>query len=103
MAFKTGLLSNHYSDLRHYMENVWKIADLFAEIVISAEVGRLNLHDLNIPGNITGFQVQPAHLSRDNDFCKEIRNLPDVFHIMPQVGIMIAQQTCFKPLFSDRI
>jgi epoxide hydrolase-like predicted phosphatase len=37
--YKTGLLSNAWDDLRHYLENVWKIADAFDEIVISAEVG----------------------------------------------------------------
>lgn len=37
--YKTGLLSNAWDDLRHYLENVWKIADAFDEIIISAEVG----------------------------------------------------------------
>ncbi|TFH36457.1 MAG: HAD family phosphatase [Anaerolineales bacterium] len=36
---KTGLLSNAWPDLRHAIESVWKIADAFDEIVISAEVG----------------------------------------------------------------
>lgn len=37
--YKTGLLSNAWDDLRHYLENEWKIADIFDEIIISAEVG----------------------------------------------------------------
>jgi glucose-1-phosphatase len=37
--YRTGLLSNAWDDLRHYLENEWKIADAFDEIVISAEVG----------------------------------------------------------------
>lgn len=37
--YKTGLLSNAFSDLRHYVTNVWKFADAFDEMVISAEVG----------------------------------------------------------------
>jgi len=37
--FRTGLLSNAFSDLRHYLTDVWKIADAFDEIIISAEVG----------------------------------------------------------------
>ncbi len=37
--FATGLLSNAWGDLRHYLENEWKIADIFDAMVISAEVG----------------------------------------------------------------
>jgi epoxide hydrolase-like predicted phosphatase len=37
--YKTGLLSNAWDDLRHYLENEWEIADAFDEMIISAEVG----------------------------------------------------------------
>jgi len=37
--YKTGLLSNAWSDLRHYLENHWHVADAFDDLVISAEVG----------------------------------------------------------------
>ncbi len=37
--YKTGLLSNAWPDLRDVLTNVWRIADAFDEIVISAEVG----------------------------------------------------------------
>lgn len=37
--YKIGLLSNAFSDLRHMLEDVWCISDVFDEIVISAEVG----------------------------------------------------------------
>jgi epoxide hydrolase-like predicted phosphatase len=36
---KTGLLSNAWSDLRHYLENYWHVVDAFDDLVISAEVG----------------------------------------------------------------
>jgi epoxide hydrolase-like predicted phosphatase len=36
---KTGLLSNGWQDLRYALEELWKIADAFDEIVISAELG----------------------------------------------------------------
>jgi epoxide hydrolase-like predicted phosphatase len=36
---KTALLSNAWDNLRSLMENEWKIADAFDELVISAEVG----------------------------------------------------------------
>ncbi len=37
--YKTALLSNAWPDLRHALEDVWKIADAFDDLVISAEVG----------------------------------------------------------------
>lgn len=37
--YKIGLLSNAFSDLRTYLEDSWSIADLFDDLVISAEVG----------------------------------------------------------------
>jgi HAD superfamily hydrolase (TIGR01509 family) len=37
--YRTGLLSNAFSDLREMLVRRWKIADAFDEIVISSEVG----------------------------------------------------------------
>jgi len=37
--FKTGLLSNAFSDLRRLVAETWKFADVFDEMIISAEVG----------------------------------------------------------------
>jgi len=37
--YRTGLLSNAWSDLRKYIENDWHIAGVFDDIIISAEVG----------------------------------------------------------------
>jgi epoxide hydrolase-like predicted phosphatase len=37
--YKTALLSNAFSDLRRYITKVWKFADAFDEIIVSAEVG----------------------------------------------------------------
>ena len=37
--FKTGLLSNAFSDLRRLVAETWKFADAFDEMIISAEVG----------------------------------------------------------------
>jgi epoxide hydrolase-like predicted phosphatase len=37
--YKTGLLSNAFSNLRHFVTDVWMIADAFDEMIISAEVG----------------------------------------------------------------
>lgn len=45
--YKIGLLSNAFSDLRGYLENSWSIADVFDDLVISAEVGMVK-PDANI-------------------------------------------------------
>lgn len=37
--YKTALLSNAWDNLRHLIEDLWKIDDAFDEIIISAEVG----------------------------------------------------------------
>ena len=37
--FKTGLLSNAWDNLRQVINDTWKIADAFDDIIISAEVG----------------------------------------------------------------
>jgi epoxide hydrolase-like predicted phosphatase len=38
-AYKTGLITNAWGDLRHWLENEWHLADAFDVMVISAEVG----------------------------------------------------------------
>jgi epoxide hydrolase-like predicted phosphatase len=38
-AYKTGLLSNAFSDLRRVVTEVWDFADAFDAMIISAEVG----------------------------------------------------------------
>ncbi|MBN1146280.1 MAG: HAD family phosphatase [Anaerolineales bacterium] len=37
--YKTALLSNAFSDLRHMVTNVWKFSDAFDAMIVSAEVG----------------------------------------------------------------
>lgn len=36
---KSGMITNAWPGMRHYIENVWEIGDAFHQIVISAEVG----------------------------------------------------------------
>jgi putative hydrolase of the HAD superfamily len=38
-SYKTGLLSNAFSDLRRVVTEVWDFADTFDEMIISADVG----------------------------------------------------------------
>jgi epoxide hydrolase-like predicted phosphatase len=37
--YKTALLSNAFSNLRHYVDQVWEIKDAFDELIISSEEG----------------------------------------------------------------
>lgn len=37
--WKSGMITNAWPEMRHYIEDVWKISDAFHHIVISAEVG----------------------------------------------------------------
>lgn len=39
--YKTGLLSNAFTSLRHFVSQVWKFDDAFDEMIISAEVGMM--------------------------------------------------------------
>ena len=43
--YKTGLLSNAFSNLRQAISEVWKFADAFDEMIISAEVGLVKPDD----------------------------------------------------------
>ena len=40
-SYKTAVLSNAFSNLRHLLEDQWQIADAFHMLVISAEVGMM--------------------------------------------------------------
>jgi epoxide hydrolase-like predicted phosphatase len=44
-CYKTGLLSNAFSNLRQVISEVWKFADAFDEMIISAEVGLVKPDD----------------------------------------------------------
>lgn len=37
--YRTGLISNAWPEIRHDIENEWRIADAFDKLIISAEVG----------------------------------------------------------------
>ncbi len=56
--YTTVLLSNAWDDLRHMLVNVWKIADIFDHMFISAEMG-LAKPDLKI------YQAVSAELRKD--------------------------------------
>jgi len=99
-AYKTGLLSNAWPDLRDAMENSWQIADAFDEIVISAEVGLVKpdariyehiLERMNIqpeeavfvddfPENVAGAQavgIQAIHFQNPTQAMQELRTSLD--------------------------
>jgi len=38
-AVKTGMITNAWPNVRHYLKDEWHVADAFDHIVVSAEVG----------------------------------------------------------------
>lgn len=99
-GYKTALLSNAWDDLRHYIEDEWKIADAFDEIVISAEEGvakpdahiyQITLDRLGVksyeaifiddyPDNIIGASHQGIHTVHFQDRSQAIRAIDDLLN-----------------------
>jgi epoxide hydrolase-like predicted phosphatase len=75
---KTGLLSNAWNDLRHAVEQQWKIADAFDHITISAEVGlaKPDPRIYMLPLEALGVTAQQAVFV--DDFKNNIRAAQDV-------------------------
>jgi glucose-1-phosphatase len=105
-AYKTGLLSNAWPDLRDTMENTWQIADAFDEIVISAEVGlvkpdaRIYEHILermttkpkeaifvdDFPENVVGARtigMQAIHFRNPTQALQELKTILDLHQTAP--------------------
>jgi epoxide hydrolase-like predicted phosphatase len=98
--YKTGLLSNAWGDLRHYIENEWKIADAFDEIVISAETGiakpdariyEITLERLGVkpdeaifvddyPGNVEGASKLDIHAIRFQNTAQAMQEIEDLLN-----------------------
>ncbi len=71
-AYKTGLLSNAWPDLRDKMENVWHIADAFDEIVISAEIGLVKPDSRIYEHILERMNIQPEEAIFVDDFQENV-------------------------------
>lgn len=70
--YKTGLLSNHFPDLRRALREDWKIEAAFDTIVISAEVGFLKPDPQIYWLALDRLQVSPAEAVFIDDFTRNL-------------------------------
>lgn len=66
--YRTALLSNAWPDVREVIENQWRFADAFEEIVISAEVGLAKPNPEIYQLTLRRLQVEPEQAVFIDDF-----------------------------------
>jgi epoxide hydrolase-like predicted phosphatase len=71
--FKIGLLSNAWPDLRNAIENVWEIADVFDDIVISAEIGLVKPDPKIYEYSLNRLDISPQEAIFIDDFAVNIK------------------------------
>jgi epoxide hydrolase-like predicted phosphatase len=71
-AYKTGLISNAWPDIRLWLEERWRIADAFDTLVISAEVGLAKPDARIYQIALDQLQVSPAETVFVDDFEENI-------------------------------
>ena len=72
LKYKTGLLSNAFSNLRLLVTDIWKIADAFDQMVVSAEVGVMKPDALIYQLAVESLQVAPDEAVFIDDFQRNI-------------------------------
>ena len=70
--YKTGVLSNAFTDLRPMIENVWKIGDAFDELIISAEVGLMKPDPLIFKVALIKLDFEPQEVVFIDDFERNV-------------------------------
>lgn len=70
--YKTGILSNAWSDLRHMLTEVWKISDAFDHITISAELGIMKPDPEIYRHAVEGLNVKPQQAVFIDDFTRNV-------------------------------
>jgi epoxide hydrolase-like predicted phosphatase len=70
--YKTALLSNAWDDLRQMIEDIWKFADAFDQIVISAEVGLVKPERPIYEKVLSDLEVKPAEAVFVDDFPENV-------------------------------
>ena len=70
--FKTGMITNAWPDIRHWIVNEWQIADAFDHILISAEVGMVKPNAEIYTLSLQMLDVQPEQAVFIDDFVENI-------------------------------
>ncbi len=71
-SFKTGLLSNNWSNLRHLIEKRWKIGDAFDTLVISAEIGMIKPEPPIFQFTLEQLDIHPEEAIFVDDFLENV-------------------------------
>ena len=72
-SYTLALLSNNWSDLRPALVNEWQIADLFKEIIISAEVGLVKPDARIYQLTQEKLGIAPKHILLIDDFIENVQ------------------------------
>ncbi|MEJ2706344.1 MAG: HAD family phosphatase [Anaerolineales bacterium] len=70
--YKTALLSNAWSSLRHYVTQVWEIGDAFDELIISAEVHTVKPEAAIYEITLQRLQIEPQQAVFVDDFAQNV-------------------------------
>lgn len=76
--YKTGIISNAWPELRHWLEVDWCIADAFDHIVISAEVGVMKPDPRIYRLALNGLGVAPSETIFIDDFKENVVGALDI-------------------------
>ncbi len=71
-SYRTGMITNAWPDIRHWIENEWKIANAFDHILISAEVGITKPDPEIYALSLQSLNVQPDEAIFIDDFIENI-------------------------------
>lgn len=72
-AYLTGVISNAWPEVRHWLENEWRIADAFDHIVISAEVGMTKPDPRIFHLALDGLEATPNESVFIDDFDENVK------------------------------
>jgi epoxide hydrolase-like predicted phosphatase len=76
--YKIGMITNAWPDIRHWIENEWKIADAFDHIIISAEVGIVKPDPAIYELCLQALNVEPDEAIFIDDFRENIEGAKSV-------------------------
>jgi epoxide hydrolase-like predicted phosphatase len=99
-SYKTGLLSNAFSNLRQVISEVWKFADAFDEMIISAEVGLVKPDDRIYRLALDHLGVSPEQAVFVDDFSRNVegarRMNMQAIHFKSQQQVMAELEEVLK-------
>jgi epoxide hydrolase-like predicted phosphatase len=75
---KSGMITNAWPRTRHFIENVWEIADAFDEIIVSAEVNLVKPDPRIYQMALDQLKVKPEEAVFIDDFKENIRGAEEV-------------------------